>query len=201
MVLDMKRLRLKCITLLALGFMLRPSDIAPKSIYFNSSDDTVLPILFTEEQLEFVEGGLRCRFLGIKNDTSRSGFDVILPSVEDSKCDPVRALRCYMDRTREERLSAGGSVFVTLTRPFKPLGSSGVSKVLSEAIVLAGLGGLGFGPKSFRPTGATAAVSCGHEPEKVRKLGRWKTEAVFMEHYVHTRPKQSFTRDVLQFMG
>lgn len=63
-------------------------------------------------------------------------------------------------------------VFLTLNAPFKQLGSSGVAKVLDHAIHLAGLGGQGYTAKSFRPTGATAAVEAGVNPDYVRKIGR-----------------------------
>ena len=199
--LSIKQLRLKCITLLALSLMLRPSDIAPKGVNYQSVDDTVVPILFTEDQVEFTENGLICKFLGVKNDTSRSGFEVFLPMVNDEKIDPVRTLQCYIQRTAVERKGAKGAVFLTLSRPYKAICSATVGSVLSSAIELAGLKGMGFGPKSFRPTGATAAVALGHDPDKVRKLGRWKTNTVFLEHYVHVRPEKAFTEDVLHFDG
>ena len=106
-----------------------------------------------------------------------------------------------MKRTVYERALSEGAVFLTLQQPYKGITSSTVAKILASAIDLAGLKDKGYGPKSFRPTGATAAVATGHDPEKVRKLGRWKTDSVFLEHYVHVIPNMNFTSDVLNFSG
>ena len=197
--LSIKDLRLKCVTLLAISLMLRPSDIAPKGVLYNHGDDVTLPMIFKEDQIEFVDAGLKCKFLGIKNDTSRSGFEVILPKVENEKIDPVATLACYMERTKSERSLAGGAVLVTLRKPFQAISGSTVSNILSESINLAGLKGQGYSPKSFRPSGATAGVACGHDYDQVRKLGRWKTVSVFLDSYVHVNTEKSLTKDVLLF--
>ena len=81
-----KQLRLKAITLLALNLMLRPSDIALKSMMYNPFSGQLEPQLFTTRQITFHNNGSESiTFHGIQNDTSRYGFDVQL--------DPVSALR------------------------------------------------------------------------------------------------------------
>ena len=65
--------------------------------------------------------------------------------------------------------------------------------MLEEGIHLAGLGGKGFSAKSFHPTGATAAVNMDVEPDKVRRLGRWKTQEVFYYHYVQNKMPSNYT--------
>ena len=55
-------------------------------------------------------------------------------------------------------------VFLTLNRPYRALCASGIAKILVKAISYAGLDGLGYSAKSFRPTGATGAtvvIECG----------------------------------------
>ena len=104
-----------------------------------------------------------------------------------------------MFRTKECRKEALGAVFLTLIKPFRAISGSTVSNILGNAIQLAGLEGQGYSAKFFRPSGATAAVACGHDYEKVRKLGRWKTETVFLDHYVHVKPDPKITKDVLLF--
>jgi hypothetical protein len=122
------------------------------------ADDSAVPILFTEDQLEFTENGLKSRFLGVKNDTSRTRFEVFLPKVEEEcKIDPVRALQCYMHRTSAERSVAKGAVFITLTKPYTAICSTTFGNILSSAVGLAGMKDMGFGSKSVnRPPGATA---------------------------------------------
>ena len=53
------------------------------------------------------------------------------------------------------------------------------------SIKLSGLEGLGYSAKFFRPTGATAAIQAGENPELIMKLGRWKTPEIFYGHYIH----------------
>ena len=36
-------------------------------------------------------------FFGIKNNTSRTGFEVVLPRAKDRKLDPVYTLECYLE--------------------------------------------------------------------------------------------------------
>ena len=59
-----------------------------------------------------------------------------------------------------------------------------------------GLAGQSYGPRSFWPTGATTAVKKRHNIDKVRKLGPWKTEIVFLEHYVHVQTDPQYTSDI-----
>lgn len=192
--LDLKSLRLKAITLLALTAMLRPSDIAPNArVVTPSGEDKVV---FSVNQIEFQEGYAKIIFFGIKNDMRRSGFEVMLPRASSPQLDPVRALEDYIQRTETYR-GGGGPVFITLRPPYKALEASSVAKILDEAIELAGLGNQGYTAKSFRPTGATSAVEQGIKPETVRKVGRWKDAEVFYSHYVHANTPESFTDDII----
>jgi len=69
-VLSIQQLRMKAITLLALTFMLRPSDIAPKAEIFNSEDYTTSPIVFSLRDVTFHdEGSMSIMYHGTKNDT------------------------------------------------------------------------------------------------------------------------------------
>ena len=104
-----------------------------------------------------------------------------------------------MERTECYR-PPGGPVFLTLRPPYKELEASSVGRVFEEAIVLAGLGGRGFSAKSFRPTGATAAVENGLDSEMIRKVGRWKDLNVFYAHNVHARTPEQFTDEILQLV-
>lgn len=196
--LSLKDLRAKCITLLALTLMLRPSDIAPKSVQYDCDNNISMRLVFQESQVTFCDDGVKIVFLGIKNDTSRSGFEVFLPRGSVPQLDPVSALQVYMDRTRTMRATANGAVFLTLTKPYLGVSARVVSQILSSMIVLVGLAGRGFTAKSFRPTGASVAVAHGFDPDKVRRLGRWKTPSVFLEHYVHNKIDNSYVDALLR---
>lgn len=193
-ILDVRCLRLKAITLLALTLMLRPSDIAPKAQIAGANQ--VQQVCFSVDQVEFRESDAKITFFGIKNDTSRTGFEVLLPRADQLQLDPVSTLECYIQRTSDHRPS-GGPVFLSLRAPFVALQASSVAKILEESIKLAGLGERGYSAKSFRPTGATSAIESNINPEIVRKVGRWKDSEVFFAHYVHARTPDEFTDVVL----
>ena len=169
--LSIKDLRLKAITLLALTLMLRPSDIAPKSVYFDAVSNTSKPVIFSTDNLCFAEGNLTVTFHGIKNDTSRSGFEVTIPSSVEEKLDPVQTLHSYIEKTQKYRPEVVKPVFLSLNPPFKAITAPTVSKIMEEAIKLAGLGGVGYTAKDFRPTGATVAIDTDCDPDIVMKLG------------------------------
>ena len=192
--LDLKSLRLKVITLLALTVMLRPSDIAPNARHVSLGEEE--KVVFKVDQVSFSEQGAKLQFFGIKNDTSRTGFEVLLPQSSIPKLDPVQTLKDYIRRTESQR-PENGALFLTLRPPYKALEAASVARVLDEAIGLAGLGGQGFSAKSFRPTGATAAIEQGVNAETVRKIGRWKDSEVFFGHYVHAKTPGDFTDNVI----
>jgi hypothetical protein len=195
--LPLKDLRLKVITLLALTVMLRPSDVAPKGKIFDAEKLSTDSILFTADMVTFLgDGSVQLQLHGIKNDTDGKGFTATVPCNPVAKLDPVASLQCYMERTREQRADSG-AVFVALSRPFIPIGSATVASFLLQAIELVGLSGLGYTAKSFRPTAATAAVKSGCDPKTAMQVGRWKTESVFYEHYVHARPENDYTERIL----
>jgi integrase len=194
---SLKDLRMKTISSLALTLMLRPSDLAPRSIHMDPVTGESKPIIFSTDMITF-DDSMTIKFLGIKNDTSRSGFTVSLPPAQDKLLDPVDALQSYIERTEVIRKSLPNKpVFLSLSPPYHALSADGIAHVLCNAIVKANLGGLGFSAKSFRPTGATFAIRLGYDPEQVMRLGRWKTRSVFFDHYVHSRIPEGFTDAIL----
>lgn len=199
--LPLKLLRLKAISLLAIALMLRPSDIAPLALRFDAGTGVTSPFVLTTDQLRFqADGTLQVTFLGVKNDTQRTGFQVSLPPNPNQAADPVDALRVYLERTDSLRCAGSGPVFISLVRPYAALSASSVSTVLHEAIHLAEGFGLppGHKPKDFRPTGATRAVELGFDTDDVQRLGRWKTRSVFLDHYVHNQVDAAFTQKLFE---
>ena len=142
-------------------------------------------MLFTREPLTFHSyGSLTVRFLGIKNDPSRSGLEVTIPAGDVVKLDPIKSLKEYVAKTASV-CASHNAVFIALKQPYAPLVMATVDKIIDEAIDLVGLGNLGFSANSFHPTGMTAVVKNGVYPNVVMEIGRWTTCAVFMDHYVH----------------
>lgn len=196
--LDIRRLRLKCITLLALAMMLRPSDIAPKAQLFHAETKESSQVVLSVDDIKFESDGTASVFLhGTKNDTDRSGFKVVVPQATNMKVDPVDALRVYISKTNLIRPESG-AVFLPLRPPYKAITHSTVASVLNEAIGMAGLDTTKFKAKDFRPTGATVQVANGFDPNVVMKMGRWKTSSVFFEHYVHSQTPSTYTDALLQ---
>ena len=194
--LSIKRLRIKVVTLLALAFMLRPSDIAPNAQIFNKDKGSEEKLLFTKDQIKFSDQGLTINFFGIKNDLKREGFDVTIPTHKVPKLDPGAALQTYIART--DALRNDNAVFISLNRPYRAISAASVASILEDSINLAGLSGLGYSAKSFRPTGATLAIQRGIDPHIVQKVGRWKSTEVFYNHYVHSKTPNEFVSEVLK---
>ena len=194
-----KRLRLKTMALLALTLMLRPSDVAPKATFI-TKDLECRQFTFSADQVSFHDTGhVSITLHGIKNDYDRDGFEIKIPPAREPKLDPATALRVYMERTALQRLTTeDNAVFLTLTKPHHGLSSASVATVLQEAINLAGLTGQGFTAKSFRPTAATQAVASGCDPNIARQVGRWKSQTVFEEHYVHVVVPDTFVDNMLE---
>ena len=170
--LDIKRLRLKCITLMALALMLRPSDIAPKAVLYSPSTGVSSTMVFGRDQVQFkADGTASITLHGIKNDSDRAGFIVCLtPSSIEAVC-PVRTLQEYLKRTQPQVTDPDRPVFLTLKRPYKALSAQTIAHVLNESLQLCDLYPL-YSAKDFRPTGATLQVQEGVAPKTVMKVGR-----------------------------
>ena len=182
--------------MLALTLMLRPSDIAPHAILF-SDNYSSNELQFNCNQLQFEkDGSLTIWLHGVKNDSSRDGFQVNIPPSSNIKVDPICALRVYLNRTKDIRPKSN-PVFIALKSPYNAIKASTVSKDLETVIEMAGLSGQGYSAKSFRPTGATTAIQRGCNPDNVRAIGRWKCREVFENHYVYPKVATRFTDTIL----
>lgn len=192
--LDLDKLRLKAITLMALCLMLRPSDIAPKACKIKNG--VMVEHKFTTDRLNFLhDGSVEVYLAGIKNDYLWDGFRVFLRLSSMSKVCPVRALYTYLQRTGGREVVR--PVFTPLKYPFDALSSASIAKILAQAISLAGLSELGFTPKCFQPTGATAAIEGDIDLNFARSIGRWVNQECFEKHYVHAKPPSSVSDAIL----
>ncbi len=196
--LSVQDLRLKAITLMALTFMARPSDLAPNAVHFDPTSLSVeKQVLSTSNIVFHGDGSMTVRFFGIKNDSTRTGFECTVPQADNAKIDPCKCLKSYIDRTRNSRPADTLPVFISLRAPFKAISSSSIAQILGQAISLSGLAGRGFSAKNFRPTSATAAVAAKVPVETAMQLGRWKTREVFLNHYVFPSAPKDYTTDIL----
>lgn len=202
-VLSIKQQRMKALCLLALVLMARPSDFTPQAQVYDSDTGILQQVVLSEEHITFLQNGdMSVQFHGIKNDYSRDGFCVTIPKCDNELIDPVVALRVYMESTKHQRqMIPNRPVFLTLTNPIRPLSSKGVSSVLNDSINLAGLGGMGYSAKCFRPTGATRAIELGIDPDIVRHIGRWRSAEVFEKHYVHNKVPGAYCSDMLSSLN
>lgn len=195
--LDLKRSRLKAITLLAFAIMTRPSDLAPKAVFFKESGPGERLIL-RRDQLSFHEDGtLTVTLFGTKNDLHRKGFSVTIQPADNLAVDPVSCLAEYIKISQVHRLLCDNDpLFVSLKKPFSAITAGTVGEQLNTAITLAGLAERGFSAKSFRPTAATVAIATGCDPDVARKIGRWECPAVFFDHYVHIKTPSNFLNNM-----
>lgn len=174
--LSLQRLRQKCITLLCLTAMCRPSDIAPK-------------IGFLRKQIEFnSDNSVTIRFFGIKNDQHRKGFEIKLTPANETCVDPVACLKCYIQRSSQydidSRHDLDTPVFRSLTHPMEAISPTTVANILNDTLREAGLAQK-FSARSFRAAGVTAAIDSGCDPDSTRQIGRWASREVFFDHYVY----------------
>ncbi len=192
-------LRMKAIVTLALTFMLRPSDIAPRTMELDSESNSLKQRVFKDEQVRIVPNtSITIKFHGIKNDTSRSGFEVCLPAASDKSLDPVVTLSDYMERTAAMRAQVPDHpVFITLNAPYHAISADTVRNIMDTAITKSGLGNQGYSAKCYRPTGATYSIAMGYDPEIIMRIGRWKTRSVFFDHYVHSQVPSNYSSNLL----
>lgn len=198
--LSLRQLRLKCVVSLALVLMLRPSDIAPRGVFFDTKENKIRQVVFALHDIQFQDTAMTIMIHGNKNDYDRDGFQVTVPASKNAKLDPIKALQCYIARTQCQRSCDTDALFLSLTKnngKYTGLKASGIKSILNTAIKEAGLSDQGYSSKSFRVTGATTGVKLGLDPNVVRSVGRWKSCSVFEEHYVHTIPPSTFTDVVL----
>ena len=106
----LRQLRMKALTFVALTCMTRPSDLAPRGVTLNKTDLSINNSVSTVDNVGFHDDkSMTIHFFGIKNDTSRSGFEVNIPPTNDNpRMDPVSCLKTYIDRTTEYRHWGGG---------------------------------------------------------------------------------------------
>ena len=179
--LSISRLRQKSIGLLAIACMARPSDFAPETG-------------FKRDQIMFnSDGSVTILFFGVKNDSSRLGFEVRVESDPNPVRDPVSCLKTYFSRT----FPTDNSVFVSLSNPQTGLSTASIAKIMKTCIVQAGLPPDTYTARCFRPSAATGAILSGCNPETTRLRGRWKENTTFSNRYIYPISNENITEKIL----
>ena len=169
--------------------------MSPNAEFFDPVTSSKATFEFTVDDIVFADDHMMVSFFGIKNDYLHRGNQVPVHRSSDPLVCPVRALHTYIDRTKQWCSDTRKHVFLQLSGSHDGLSVSSIARVLSGAIKDAGL--IGYSAKDFRPTGATAAVKAGVHDAAVMRVGRWRSVAVFREHYVHYQTPADFTDMVL----
>ena len=99
---------------------------------------------------------------------------------------PVQTLRDSIDRTNGHRCNDAGPVFLELIYPYGALSAYSIGRILCDSLHLAGLSEQGYSSMIFRPANDTTAMDYPMHPKTVQWLGRWKSDAVFYNQYVHS---------------
>lgn len=102
-------------TLLALLFMTRPSDLAPKAKVFDPQNRTSKAEVMTVEDVKLEnDGSMTVIFWDIKNETNRQLFEVVLLPATENFMDPAECLKGYILRIRIDRKSSEYPLFMSL---------------------------------------------------------------------------------------
>lgn len=179
-------------TSLALVFMARPSDLAPKEVVFNPSSLSLGKTVLTTDDIHFNENGLlQVAFWGIKNDSKHQGFEVSVHSdMTDTLLDPVKCLKLYVAKIEEFRPKDTKPLLISLKPPYRALSSDTFG---TEEAIVGTIGYHGIYCKIFSPHCRHQAMKQNILPETALQIGRWKTKEVFFNHYVYTQVPELYT--------
>ena len=167
-VMTIEKLRAKAVCLLALVGLFRPSDLA----------------LITMDQVTLATSTVTFANFGGKTDKDMAGIPTTVTASSIPQLCPVRALTSYITRTQDTRAHITDKpVFIYLnSKTPAALGTQRIAKIMTQTLKDAGIDETTA--RSFRKTGASAAINRGTDPDLVMKLGRWKSVDVFYKHYV-----------------
>ena len=184
--LPIEKLRQKAITLFVIGGMCRCSDISPKVGFFR-------------DQINFNnDGSMTVQLFGIKNDSSKTGFEIRISGSKDKTIDPVVCLKHYFLRTESCLFGhVKKPVFISLKSPYQGLTAATVTNILSTTLTHAGIKDK-YSVRSFRASAITAAVIGGADAQSVRVQARIKTQSVFFDNYKYPITHDSMTDQVFK---
>ena len=148
-----------------------------------------------------------------KNQTASSGPVEIFISplselssiVEDKVWCPIRALKWYLDRTKN--LRKDDQLFIITREPYTPASQDSISRWIVEAIQAAGTEALlpGATPRAHDTRGISAswALFQGVPLAEIQKAAYWRSSNSFISHYLRDIPagEESFASAALTAAG
>jgi len=170
--LPLEDLRLKAIVLVMIAGLARPSDLARLDL--DSLRDTGTDLWLWVWRAKNSGSGYSAPMVLRK-----------LPAGEALHC-PVRALKCYLDRTALLRPATPPPesvrpVFIVSHRPFTGLSPDRISVLVRDFLRTLGVDASTY---SIRKRATTAALEAGVAPSTVQAGGRWKNIDTMWSHYV-----------------
>ena len=114
---------------------------------------------------------------------------------DDLLC-PVLALREYETRTKTLR-GSHTSLFVSVTKPHKPVSSATIARWLKTLLGKAGVNMEIFKAHSIRSASTSAAAAAGITTSDILKAADWSSEAVFQKFYHKPSAPSQFGQVVL----
>ena len=132
-------------------------------------------------------------FIAKKNQSpSSQSVEIFLPSMSsfssveaDKVWCPVRALKWYLDRTKDKRSST--SLFVSSVEPFKAISKASISRWLVECITMAGPEALVSGRLRAHDTRSVSyswALFSGASLKDIQQAAYWSSPNTFISCYL-----------------
>ncbi|XP_067324594.1 integrase/recombinase xerD homolog [Anolis sagrei] len=160
-----EQLLLHAAALIAFFAALRISELVPAG----KTDRSNKALLFSDVKL--IDEGLQISIRSSKTDQRAKGAVVVLTYCNDEEICPVRAVTTFM----ANRGAACGYFFIH--KSGFPLTKYQFWTLTNKALKLLGLQQHKFGTHSFRIGAASTAARLGYGAEKIKSLGRWKSDA------------------------
>ena len=166
----------KVAMLMALSNADRCSDLAALDLNFRS---------FLPDGVQFIIPGLT------KSRRGGPPIKAFYPTfIEDPKLCPVKALRCYEERSSEFRVcsSTHNPLFISVKRPFKPVKAATIGHWLKDMMKAAGID-TNTSVHSTRSASTSKAKSTGVPMSEILKAANWRPASTFCRFY--NRPVSS----------
>ena len=118
---------------------------------------------------------------------------------EDPILDPLQCLKTYLERTNHLRPSEGNNLFVSISRPYKPIVSSTIAGWIKKLLAKVGVDTEIWTAHSTRGAATSKALSVGVSVKTILDSANWSSAGTFKRFY--NRPisseKQDFQKKVL----
>jgi site-specific recombinase XerD len=178
----LSRIRDKALSLLAAAAVARASDLERIRAVDFSDTGVVLHIYRAKNSVAWAQ-------------PINIGF--LPPGLE--RCCAARALSDYIDAT--DTMRAGRSTLFLTLQPgkdgqYSAINAKSIAKRIQSVMLAAGVDPA-FRPNSIRHAAVSHAVDAGASLEAVQLHGRWRSNSVFVQHYLRATPITTVSTDIL----